>query len=262
MKYLPVRQDLFDGIVDAKGMKTRGSTETVRAILIMITNKNRPKELGQQEKQICRRFFKNSQLKGIQIYSTLSETKAAFAERTIRSLKNKLYRYLDYFGYKYIHELFQFVTNLNPQKNCSRDLIPKDVKNSGFLFVTYSEPLPECRKPNVEVNGRLQFQKNPTHQCTKLSRRENLRFLTRNSQNRQKPTIWNLVFTLPLLILLKPRTLSLKKDTITAKIVSRLKYVEERKTLRFTFQVKNTVLHYLVRVSDTFSELMLLMNLK
>ena len=39
VKYLLVRQDLFDGTVDAKGMKTKDSKETVRAFLTMITKK-------------------------------------------------------------------------------------------------------------------------------------------------------------------------------------------------------------------------------
>ena len=39
----------------------------------------------------CARVFKKySTAKGIQVYSTMSETKAAFAERTIRSLKSIL----------------------------------------------------------------------------------------------------------------------------------------------------------------------------
>ena len=37
VKYLLVRQDLFDRTVDAKGMKTKDSKETVRAFLTMIT---------------------------------------------------------------------------------------------------------------------------------------------------------------------------------------------------------------------------------
>ena len=37
VKYFPVCQDLFDRTVDAKGMKTEGSKETVRAFLAMIT---------------------------------------------------------------------------------------------------------------------------------------------------------------------------------------------------------------------------------
>ena len=37
-------------------------------------------------------FKKFCAAEGIQVYSTMSETEAAFAERTIRSLKNILYR--------------------------------------------------------------------------------------------------------------------------------------------------------------------------
>ena len=40
VKYLLVRQDLFDRTVDAKGMKTKDSKETVRAFLTMIAKKN------------------------------------------------------------------------------------------------------------------------------------------------------------------------------------------------------------------------------
>ena len=111
-------------------------------------------------------------------------------------------------------------------------------------------------------SGRLQFRKYPTHQCTKVSRRENFCFLTGTFQSRQNSFIWNLVFTLPLRILLKPWTLSFKKDTITAKTVSQLKCLEERKKLRFTLQLKDLVLHPSVRFWDTFSEVMLVMNLE
>ena len=56
-----------------------------------------------------------------------------------------------------------------------------------------------------------------------MSRRENLCFLTRNVQSRQNSTFWNLVFNFPLWMMLKPWTLSFKKDTITAKTVSTAK---------------------------------------
>ena len=45
VKYLLVRQDLFDRTVDAKGMKSKDSKETVRAFLSIITKKNRPKKI-------------------------------------------------------------------------------------------------------------------------------------------------------------------------------------------------------------------------
>ena len=45
VKYLLVRQDLFDRTVNAKGMKTKDSQQTVKAFSSMITKKNRPKKI-------------------------------------------------------------------------------------------------------------------------------------------------------------------------------------------------------------------------
>ena len=45
VKYLLVRQDLFDRTVNAKGMKTKDSQETVKAFSYMITKKNRPEKI-------------------------------------------------------------------------------------------------------------------------------------------------------------------------------------------------------------------------
>ena len=46
VKFLLVRQDLFDRTVDAKEMKTKESKETIRTFSKMITRKNRPKKIG------------------------------------------------------------------------------------------------------------------------------------------------------------------------------------------------------------------------
>ena len=52
VRYLLVRQDLFDRNVDAKGMKSKGSKETVRAFLTMITKKRiDPKNIGLTRRQ-------------------------------------------------------------------------------------------------------------------------------------------------------------------------------------------------------------------
>ena len=45
VKYLLVRQDLFDRTVNAKETKTKGSQETVKAFSSMITKRNRPKRI-------------------------------------------------------------------------------------------------------------------------------------------------------------------------------------------------------------------------
>ena len=103
----------------------------------------------------------------------MSETKPAFAERTTRSLKKKLYRCMEDNGYKYIHKLTQFVTTINSRRNCSVDLIPKNLMISDFLSILYSKPLKEFRKPQFITGDRvlnskydLPFRKCYKPQCT------------------------------------------------------------------------------------------------
>ena len=99
VKYFLNRQDLFDRTVKDKGMKTKDSQETVKVFSSMITKTNRPKKIWVDKgTEFGGAFKKFCAAEGIQVYSTMSETKAAFAERTIRSLKNILYRYLEDFA--------------------------------------------------------------------------------------------------------------------------------------------------------------------
>ena len=59
VNYLLVRQDLFGRIVDAKGMKTKDSKETVCAFLTMLTKQIRPKEIGLTREQNLLAILKN-----------------------------------------------------------------------------------------------------------------------------------------------------------------------------------------------------------
>ena len=68
VKYLLVLQDLFERTVDAKGMKSKDSKETVRAFLSMTTKKNRPKEIWfDKGTEIAGDFKKLCKAEGIQI---------------------------------------------------------------------------------------------------------------------------------------------------------------------------------------------------
>ena len=63
-------------------MKTIDSKETVRAFLTMITKKSRPKKIWfDKGTEFAGEFKKLCKAEGIQIHSTMSETKAAFAEQ-------------------------------------------------------------------------------------------------------------------------------------------------------------------------------------
>ena len=61
VKYLLVRQDLFDKTVTAKGLKTNDSQETVKAFSSMITKKNRQKEVwvdkGTEIAGVLKKFY-------------------------------------------------------------------------------------------------------------------------------------------------------------------------------------------------------------
>ena len=116
-------------------MKTKKSRETVGAFLIMITNRNRPKKnwVGNGT-DFTGEFRMYCSAKGIQNFSILSETRAAFAERTIRSLKIVLYRYVGDHGVKYLHKMSQFVTNLVFRNNVfDRNDAKECVKNLNFF---------------------------------------------------------------------------------------------------------------------------------
>ena len=75
---------------------------------------------------------KNCKEKDIEVYSTMSETKAALAERAIQSLKHIIYRCIGDHGEKFFPKLKQFVSTLNCRKNRSIGKSPRDVKNSDF----------------------------------------------------------------------------------------------------------------------------------
>ena len=88
VKFLLVRQYLFDRTVNAEGMETKDFQEIVKAFSTMITKRNRPKKIWVDKgTEFAGVFKKFCAAEGIQVYSTMSQTKAAFAERTKRSLK-------------------------------------------------------------------------------------------------------------------------------------------------------------------------------
>ena len=62
VKFLLVRQNLFARTVDAKGLKTKDSEETVKTFSKMITKKNRPKKICVDQGQSLLESSRNSTL--------------------------------------------------------------------------------------------------------------------------------------------------------------------------------------------------------
>ena len=135
-------------------------TRNCKSLSAMITKRNRPKKIWVDKKtEFAGAFQKFCAAEGIQVYSTMSDTKAAFAERTIRSLKNILHRYMEDFGYKYIPKLPQFITTLNSRRNSSIDMKPNTARNCDFMSILYSKPLREFKKPTFRIGDRVRISK-------------------------------------------------------------------------------------------------------
>ena len=84
----------------------------------------------------------------------MSETKAAFAERIIRSIKNILYGYMEEYGYKYIRRLPQSIATMNSRNNRSINMKPNQVKNSYLMAILYSITLREYKKSKSGIGDR------------------------------------------------------------------------------------------------------------
>ena len=158
--YLLFRLDVFDRTVNPEGMKTNDSRETVKAFSSMVTKGNQPTKIWVDKgTEFAGAYKKFCAAEGIQVYSTLNETKAAFAERTIRSLKNIIYQYMEEFRYKYLERLTQFITILNSRRNSSIEMRPNTVKNCDFMSILCSKHLREYKKPTFKTADRFRTSK-------------------------------------------------------------------------------------------------------
>ena len=147
-------------------MKTKDSQETVKAFSPMITKRKRPKKIWVDKGTGFAGAFKTfCTAEWIQVYSTMSETKAAFVERTIRSLKNILERYMEDFVYNYIHKLPQYFFTLNSTRNSSIDMRPNTVRTCDFMSILYSKPLGEFKKPTFKIGDGVRISRYDLPSC-------------------------------------------------------------------------------------------------
>ena len=158
--HLLVRPDVSDRTVDAKGMKIKFSKDKVRAFLTMITEKNRPGKSGLTREQNLLDSLRNfARLK--QDSFTLQWVILRLHLLNVQNGPWRLYRTVTW----KIMATSTFTNCLNSslawtsQKNCSIGLIPKNITNSDFLSILYSNPLQEYRKPKLKIGDRVRISK-------------------------------------------------------------------------------------------------------
>ena len=153
VRYLLVVVDVLSRYLFVEPLVRRGATDIINAF----------EKIFKKESRVCSRLrtdkageFLSNELarymksRGIIHYITNSEKKASFAERAIRVLKSKIYRYINLKGsYKYIHILDKIVKGYNSSYNRTIQTSPDQVTNENDHLIwerTYFKTL--CKKEN------------------------------------------------------------------------------------------------------------------
>ena len=122
----------------------------------MITKNNRPKPIWVDQGTEIAGYFKKFCVAEVKhVYSTMSETKAIFTEKTNRSLKKILYGILEEHEYKYSHKLSQFVKILNSTTTRTTNRVPNKVKISDFMSILYGQPIRELTPLKFSISDKV-----------------------------------------------------------------------------------------------------------
>ena len=163
IKFLLVTIDVFSQYlrVEPPGRKR---AEAVKAAFIKMCSKkselNFPEKLWlDQGKEFFEDMANFCEDVVVKYYHTYSETKVAFGQRAMRTLKSLIYRYLEEKDTLfYIKELQMFVDVNNSRINRNIGLAPKDLVNAEFLTVMYKRmKLRKNTKPKFQVGDKVRL---------------------------------------------------------------------------------------------------------
>ena len=98
--------------------------------------------------------------KGIQIYSTKSETKSALAERNIRSLKSLIFKYMhEHDQSRYCDKLDQFVAIINNRVNRMTKLAPSSVSKKDVNYLVSLCHTNAQKKPKFKIGQQIRIRR-------------------------------------------------------------------------------------------------------
>ena len=163
INFLLVTVDVFSRFLRVEALRSKGAEGVKAAVIKMCSKKNElnfPKKLWlDQGKEFFGDMANFCEDVGVKYYHTYSETKVAFGERAIRTLKVLIYRYLEENDtLTYIKELQMFVDVINSRINRNIGLAPKDVVNADFLTVMYKRmKLRKNTKPKFQVGDKVRL---------------------------------------------------------------------------------------------------------
>ena len=190
IKYIFVAVDTLSRFLWASGMKSKTCKECADVLKKIIASNSR-----RTGPKICTKPFSPEKLwadkgrefegefatfcreKGIEIYSTQSETKSALAERYIRTLKSLIFKYLhEHDTNRYIDQLDNFVSIINSRVNRITKLAPRTVsqKDVPYLVSFCNTNLPQRPKFKIGDHFRVRRKIETFHRGYKIHFTEEL----------------------------------------------------------------------------------------
>ena len=145
-------------------MKTKTATSTAEAFETIFKEGRIPNKIQTDDgKEFYNSIVNGLFTKhGIHLFSTNNETKASTAERFIRTLKEKLYRYFDTSqSFRYIDVLDKIVTNYNNTYHSTIKMTPNQVtkSNSAEVFHNIYGGFTEQIEPKLKVGDYVRISK-------------------------------------------------------------------------------------------------------
>ena len=155
IKYLLCVIDLFSIFAWVVGLKDKKRASIVNGFKkILDSSKRKPHKIwvdhgSEFYNNVFKKFLKEND---IEIYSTFNEGKTAVAERFIKTLKNKIYKYMTTVGKNVYFNVLEDKYNNN--YHSSIKMKPKDVTDN--VFVEYNEE-PNKKDPKFKIGDHVRI---------------------------------------------------------------------------------------------------------
>ena len=148
-------------IIEALRARKYSWTEMMKSKFLRLNSKTEPKpekiwvdkgrEFAGEFSQFCR---KND----IELHSTHNETKSAFAERNIRSLRAIIFKFL-HENNRHIYRKFTAIRKRDCRVNRTTKLAPKDVEKTDVLYLISLQTSRQIREPKCKIGQQARIKR-------------------------------------------------------------------------------------------------------
>lgn len=151
-RYILLAIDVFSRYVWLRKLKSKNSNEMVNAFKSIFDEGRKPVAVrtdkgSEFSNRIIGKFFRDS---GVYHYCTHNEKQANYAERAIKTIKTRIFRYMKLNNkHKYVDVINSFTNSYNNSKHSSIGIEPSNVNKGNESEIRLDAYLLKHREPNV-----------------------------------------------------------------------------------------------------------------